>query len=213
MVGSRHSLPSWMTTATSSRVDLEGNVDTMFREAKEQQKLFHSIHVFDANLGFDERSLSVTGAAFVSAILINPFDVAKTRLQAQAAEVPYQGLYDVVCAESNTMLSDLRSSMPCTSLILGSKTVCPLKCNQYKGTLDVLYKVICQLPADPTQASPPVFSSCQTRRRLRDVRPFDLYSYYELRRMQTQEVPPRMQDELSRCHHCFASQGAIVHGQ
>ncbi|KAM1053294.1 hypothetical protein ACFX2I_000755 [Malus domestica] len=144
MVGSRHGLPSWMTTAAASRVDFEGNVDTMFREAKEQQKLFHSMRVSDANLGFGERSLSAAGAAFVSAILVNPLDVAKTRLQAQAAGVPYQGLCDVACAESNAMLSDLRSSMPRTSSILGSKTVCPPECNQYKGTLDVLYKVIRQ---------------------------------------------------------------------
>ncbi|KAM1707716.1 hypothetical protein ACFX13_000863 [Malus domestica] len=144
MVGSRHGLPSWMTTAAASRVDFEGNVDTMFREAKEQQKLFHSMRVSDANLGFGERSLSAAGAAFVSAILVNPLDVAKTRLQAQAAGVPYQGLCDVACAESNAMLSDLRASMPRTSSILGSKTVCPPECNQYKGTLDVLYKVIRQ---------------------------------------------------------------------
>ncbi|XP_009377260.2 mitochondrial carrier protein MTM1 isoform X1 [Pyrus x bretschneideri] len=144
MVGSRHGLPSWMTTVAASRVDFEGNVDTMFREAKEQQKLFHSMRVSDANLGFGERALSAAGAAFVSAILVNPLDVAKTRLQAQAAGVPYQGLCDVACTESNSMLSDLRSSMPRTSSILGSKTVCPPECNQYKGTLDVMYKVIRQ---------------------------------------------------------------------
>ncbi|BBG97624.1 manganese tracking factor for mitochondrial SOD2 [Prunus dulcis] len=67
-----------------------------------------------------------------------------TRLQAQAAGVPYQGLCGVACFETNTMLPDLRSSTPRTSSVLGSKIVCPPDCNQYKGTLDVLLKVIRQ---------------------------------------------------------------------
>ncbi|XP_021808043.1 mitochondrial carrier protein MTM1 isoform X1 [Prunus avium] len=143
MVASRHGLPSWMSTA-ASRVDFEGNVDTMFKDGKEQRKQHHAMRVSDANLGFGERALSAAGAAFVSAILVNPLDVAKTRLQAQAAGVPYQGLCGVACFETNTMLPDLRSSTPRTSSVLGSKIVCPPECNQYKGTLDVLLKVIRQ---------------------------------------------------------------------
>ncbi|XP_068330802.1 mitochondrial carrier protein MTM1-like [Pyrus communis] len=144
MVGSRHGLPSRMSTAAASRVDFEGNVDTMFRESKDQQKQFHSVRVSDANLGFGERAFAAAGAAFVSAIIVNPLDVAKTRLQAQAAGVPYQGLCDVACPEPNEMLSELRSSTPRIRSVLGTKTVCPPECNQYKGTLDVLYKVIRQ---------------------------------------------------------------------
>ncbi|KAM5555565.1 hypothetical protein ABKV19_023475 [Rosa sericea] len=144
MVASRPVSPSWMSTAAS-------RVDANFRESKEQQQQKQrrqqqnqSVPIPDANLSFGERALSAAGAAFVSAILVNPLDVVKTRLQAQAAGVPYQGLCGTPCIETNTMLPDLRSSALRTPSLIGSKTVCPPECNQYKGTLDVLLKVIRQ---------------------------------------------------------------------
>lgn len=82
MVASRHGLPSWMRSTAASRVDFEGNVDTIFREQQQQQQKkekqqSQSVPIPDANLSFGERALSAAGAAFVSAILVNPLDVAK----------------------------------------------------------------------------------------------------------------------------------------
>ncbi|KAM4073098.1 hypothetical protein ACB094_11G191400 [Castanea mollissima] len=42
-----------------------------------------------STLGFGERAVSAASAAFLSAIIVNPLDVVKTRLQAQAAGVAY----------------------------------------------------------------------------------------------------------------------------
>ncbi|KAF5189297.1 Mitochondrial carrier protein [Thalictrum thalictroides] len=69
----------------------------------------------DFNLGFKERSISAGAAAVLSAILVNPLDVAKTRLQAQAAGVSYSHRHPR-----------------------------GLKSNTYSGTLDVFYKVVRQ---------------------------------------------------------------------
>ncbi|KAL6126271.1 hypothetical protein ACLB2K_074322 [Fragaria x ananassa] len=141
MVASRPGLPSWMSTAATK---VDANFNREQQTQKQNQKQNQSVPIPDANLSFGERALSAAGAAFVSAILVNPLDVAKTRLQAQAAGVPYQGLCGMHCIETNTMLPDLRSSTPRTPSLIGSKTVCPPECNQYKGTLDVLSKVIRQ---------------------------------------------------------------------
>ncbi|KAJ4825996.1 Carrier protein, mitochondrial [Turnera subulata] len=74
----------------------------------------------DGNLGLAERAFSAAGAAFLSAVLVNPLDVAK-------------------------MFADLRCSPSCTRAgVHGTVSICPPDCFHYKGTLDVLSKVIRQ---------------------------------------------------------------------
>ncbi|KAL2661599.1 hypothetical protein AAZV13_03G212000 [Glycine max] len=92
----------------------------------------------DTQLRIQERALSAAGAAFVSAIIVNPLDVAKTRLQAQAAGVPYQGVCQMAPFQTNTTPHDIRCSAVSSS---EPPLPCPSVCNRYKGTLDVLYKV------------------------------------------------------------------------
>ncbi|KAF5733108.1 hypothetical protein HS088_TW17G00644 [Tripterygium wilfordii] len=133
MVGSRPSVPSWIGAA-ASRVDLDGNVSsTMFPKDDDSKNSRNK----DTDLGFIERSFSAAGAAVLSAVIVNPLDVAKTRLQAQAAGVSYQGLC-MACFETDTMLSDVRSTPQSSCAVPGSE------CNRYKGTLDVFHKVIRQ---------------------------------------------------------------------
>ena len=82
MVGLKPNLPSW-TSCSSTRVDFEGNVsslsDSMLRGGKEghSEQPRRSNTLSDANLSFGERSLSAAAAAVVSAILVNPLDIAK----------------------------------------------------------------------------------------------------------------------------------------
>lgn len=145
MVGSRPSLPSWIGAA-ATRVDIEGNVssmsDTMFRENREESAPpeQYSKALSDGDLSFGQRAFSAAGAAFISAIIVNPLDVAKTRLQAQAAGVSYHGLCRMASFE--TMLSDVRYSPSCTRAALSDVPVCPPDCFQYRGTLDVFSKLI-----------------------------------------------------------------------
>ncbi|XP_068316171.1 mitochondrial carrier protein MTM1-like isoform X1 [Pyrus communis] len=104
----------------------------------------------DWQLGVTERAFSAAGAAFLSAIIVNPLDVVKTRLQAQAAGVPYSHpLSNVISRMSyfgpSMMFADLRCSPSCTRAgIQGTVSICPPDCFQYKGTLDVFYKIIRQ---------------------------------------------------------------------
>ncbi|XP_010914122.1 mitochondrial carrier protein MTM1 isoform X1 [Elaeis guineensis] len=151
MVGpSRHSLPQWMSAA--SRVDFDGaaNVSRSDASASPSSPPHRRSSSSDSDMGFGERALSAAGAAFLSAILVNPLDVAKTRLQAQAAGVPYypsQPQYGRQMASlcANTILSDIRCSPSCAhGGIFGTEAARPPDRFQYKGTLDVFYKVVRQ---------------------------------------------------------------------
>ncbi|KAG5019170.1 hypothetical protein AAZX31_06G119200 [Glycine max] len=101
-------------------------------------------------LGIGARAFSAAGAAFLSAIIVNPLDVAKTRLQAQAAGVAYSHPLSNMtsrmgCFGPNMIFADLRCSPSCHRAgFQGTVSICPPECFRYKGTLDVIYKIIKQ---------------------------------------------------------------------
>ncbi|KAK4436241.1 Mitochondrial carrier protein MTM1 [Sesamum alatum] len=158
----KHSGNPWMTVAEqSSRMDeFDENVSLMSEsmmvvggiEASEisQTQSHHSDAASGGKLGLPERAFSAAGAAFLSAVLVNPLDVVKTRLQAQAAGVAYSHPLSNVTRRMalfgpHMMFADLRCSPSCTRAgVHGTVALCPPDCFHYKGTLDVFYKIIRQ---------------------------------------------------------------------
>lgn len=155
MVESKHSDHTWVTEQ-ASRVETDIKVSSISKsividgsEVSHDQP-HRANNTSEGSLGFVERSFSAAGAAVLSAILVNPLDVAKTRLQAQAAGVPYSHPLSHLRGRlayfgPNMMFTDLRCSPSCTrGGIHGTVAICPPDCFQYKGTIDVFYKVIRQ---------------------------------------------------------------------
>lgn len=144
MVGSsstKQGLSSWIGAATATRTTVEFDKNGAVSGGDSSS---HSDNYTDVNLGFGERAISAAGAAVLSAILVNPLDVAKTRLQAQAAGVPYDSLCNLGHLNSNTVLTGVKYNSSGTRAVLGAEPTCSPECFRYKGTLDVFYKVIRQ---------------------------------------------------------------------
>ncbi|KAK6158846.1 hypothetical protein DH2020_006160 [Rehmannia glutinosa] len=103
-----------------------------------------NFQISEVDLSFGERAFSAGGAAFISALIVNPLDVAKTRLQAQAAGVSYDGLCRLGCFETSTMLQVLKYVPSSVRSPVGNQPACSPDCTRYRGTLDVFYKIIQQ---------------------------------------------------------------------
>lgn len=157
MVEAERELNPWESTSGALTVRMIDNhgfsvpeSTAMELSAPQQHYRLRNPQSGDGNLGLAERAFSASGAAFLSAILVNPLDVVKTRLQAQAAGVPYSHpLSNIISRMAyfgpNMMFADLRCSPTCARAgVHGTVSICPPDCFHYKGTLDVFIKVIRQ---------------------------------------------------------------------
>lgn len=83
MVESERSQNPWMNTRDGhdSAVVMETTVDREGLRFGAPQAQPSSNNSSDGDLGIAERALSAAGAAFLSAIIVNPLDVVKVRIQ------------------------------------------------------------------------------------------------------------------------------------
>ncbi|CAH9097210.1 unnamed protein product [Cuscuta europaea] len=143
----KQGLPSFGAAAATRNaiaIDMDGSSPAASVATPNDEALqsHNAKSVTEVNLGFTERAISAAGAAVLSAILVNPLDVAKTRLQAQAAGVPYDGIGRMESFGSHTKW-DMKCNC-CTNAIFGTESACSSDSARYKGTVDVLSKVIRQ---------------------------------------------------------------------
>ncbi|CAI9267295.1 unnamed protein product [Lactuca saligna] len=98
---------------------------------------------------YEERSASVKKPKLSD--FVTPINHKPTRLQAQAAGVTYSHpmtnlMSRMAVFGPNMMFADLRCSPSCTRAgVPGTVSICPPDCFEYKGTLDVFYKIIWQM--------------------------------------------------------------------
>ncbi|KAL2922203.1 Mitochondrial carrier protein MTM1 [Bienertia sinuspersici] len=125
----------------------ESVINEMLSKPQPQSQPLKKCYADTKSNNLAANALSAAGAAFLSAVIVNPLDVAKTRLQAQAAGAEYahplsNALSRMAVFGPNMMFADLRCSPSCARAgVQGTVSICPPDCFQYKGTLDVLYKI------------------------------------------------------------------------
>ncbi|XP_057533678.1 mitochondrial carrier protein MTM1 isoform X1 [Amaranthus tricolor] len=147
MEGTRSTPPTWInTTVAAKRVEFDGNMDNLaskedFDDEESRNSQTKTLNLSDIKLGLGERAFSAAGAAVISALIVNPLDVAKTRLQAQAAGVPYQNHCGPTCSETNKMFPNPRAAQPRNNIALADGSTCYPECSPYKGTFDVFSKI------------------------------------------------------------------------
>lgn len=73
-MASKPGLPSWMSAAAATKLDFEGK-ENMLKEAAATS--YSSKILADVDLGFGQRAFAAAGAAAISAVIVNPLDVAK----------------------------------------------------------------------------------------------------------------------------------------
>ncbi|KAH0902532.1 hypothetical protein HID58_042035, partial [Brassica napus] len=113
-------------------------------------------------LGLTERVFSAAGAAFLSAVILNPLDVVKVGDLCLCCDMLLDSIASSSCWSSyshplsdaigrmaffgpNIMFTDLRCSPSCSRAgVHGTVSICPPDCFQYKGTFDVFTKIIRQ---------------------------------------------------------------------
>ncbi|KAJ8747862.1 hypothetical protein K2173_013030 [Erythroxylum novogranatense] len=149
MVEAERAQNPWVSTEDNLEGEIDGCDLSMPEVGDSVSRRQISESSSDGKLGMGERAFSAAGAAFLSAIIVNPLDVVKTRLQAQAAGVQYSSLSNITSRMSyfgpNMMFADLRCSPSCTRAgVHGTVSICPPDCFHYKGTLDVFHKIIRQ---------------------------------------------------------------------
>ncbi|KAF2315510.1 hypothetical protein GH714_039968 [Hevea brasiliensis] len=137
----------WVTTDQTSRVEINGHGSLMVDGAEPGLSVPHphqSNRKSEGKLELVERAFSAAGAAFLSAIIVNPLDVAKTRLQAQAAGVPYSHPLSNITSRMAYFGPNMVFSIMHARWSSWNSFDLPPDCFQYKGTLDVFCKIIRQ---------------------------------------------------------------------
>ncbi|KAI4338377.1 hypothetical protein MLD38_023443 [Melastoma candidum] len=108
----------------------------------------------ELELGIGERAISAAGAALLSALLVNPLDVAKVALPVDLISF----IHSYQIAGSSCRISTqgglqhaflgyaagLERLSILQRALIDREAVCRPECGQYKGTLDVFYKIIRQ---------------------------------------------------------------------